>query len=453
LRVLVPCGIIGHAQPHLIAGETRPDDYCVYREGRPIGRIRHAHERAGHNDGWDWTINPPLPIPTWAKGSAKSLPAAKAAFPRGLGALLRNANAARHRALASSPRCSYGAPQVKLPGLQISRAVAALSIVYFHSWTVLDRFPKGSAHPIPWLADYGWLGVDLFFAISGYVICLVISKPDFSPISFFIRRVFRLYPLWLTTLTLFAALALAWRGLLPKETAGFFFYSATLLPTDGFPFYDIGWSLQHEMLFYFLCCIIVPWFGIWGLVLFLTASTVAFYTLNLPWYLAQPAQYHAEFLAGILAFRAVPRMRVIGSIPLFVAGGTLLVYFVYFWGGRYFVPISLFLLISAFAIARPADNIATRAAVSLGDASYSIYLIHPLVFLIMKAATLLVLRAPIWIEEPIRFASFLPVIALSLWIWRHFETPFISLGNRLAARVLQPSMLADPVTATDRGAA
>jgi len=29
----------------------------------------------------------------------------------------------------------------KLPGIQIARAIAALSVVYFHSWTTLDRFP------------------------------------------------------------------------------------------------------------------------------------------------------------------------------------------------------------------------------------------------------------------------------------------------------------------------
>jgi len=96
-------------------------------------------------------------------------------------------------------------------------------------------------------------------------------------------------------------------------------------------------------------------------------------------------------------------------------------------------------LICAFAVWQPADNLITRTAVSLGDASYSIYLLHPLVFLIMKAATLLVLRGPIWIEEPIRFASFLPVIALSLLSWRFFETPFIAIGNQLTGRILQPS--------------
>jgi hypothetical protein len=40
----------------VIAGETRPDDYCVYQHGRAIGRIRLAAERIGHNHGWDWVL-------------------------------------------------------------------------------------------------------------------------------------------------------------------------------------------------------------------------------------------------------------------------------------------------------------------------------------------------------------------------------------------------------------
>jgi len=47
----------------VIAGETRPDDYCAYREGRRIGRIRLAHERAGFAVAWEWAINTLLPIP------------------------------------------------------------------------------------------------------------------------------------------------------------------------------------------------------------------------------------------------------------------------------------------------------------------------------------------------------------------------------------------------------
>ena len=68
----------------------------------------------------------------------------------------------------------------RLPGIQVARAAAALSIVYFHSWVALVRFPKETAFPLPILPTYGWLAVDLFFGISGFVICLVVSRPTFQ---------------------------------------------------------------------------------------------------------------------------------------------------------------------------------------------------------------------------------------------------------------------------------
>jgi peptidoglycan/LPS O-acetylase OafA/YrhL len=100
--------------------------------------------------------------------------------------------------------------------------IAALSIVYYHSWTSIVRFPEGTSHQIPGLTTYGWFGVDLFFAISGYVICLVVSRGNFNVPSFLIKRVFRLYPLWLVMLTTFALTAALWRGLQPRESMEFF---------------------------------------------------------------------------------------------------------------------------------------------------------------------------------------------------------------------------------------
>jgi hypothetical protein len=67
-------------RPTIIGGETSPNDFTVIVEGRRVGRIRQAEERIGHNPGWDWSINPPLPIPTWCVGSEDTLDQAKAAF-------------------------------------------------------------------------------------------------------------------------------------------------------------------------------------------------------------------------------------------------------------------------------------------------------------------------------------------------------------------------------------
>lgn len=52
----------------------------MIHEGRRIGRIRETTERGGFNPGWSWHINPPLPIPLWRTGSAKSLDDAKEDF-------------------------------------------------------------------------------------------------------------------------------------------------------------------------------------------------------------------------------------------------------------------------------------------------------------------------------------------------------------------------------------
>ncbi len=321
----------------------------------------------------------------------------------------------------------------RLPGLQVARAVAALSIAYFHSWVALVRFPKDTAFPLPILTSYGALAVDLFFAISGFVICLVVSRPGFSVRSFLTKRVFRLYPLWLVTLTAFAVLALLWRAPKATETLRYFLYSATLLPTEQFPFYDIGWSLQHEMVFYVIAAVIAPIFGLYGIAAFLAASTIAFHAIQMPWYFSSLASYHPEFLAGVLAFMARPKLVALGFWLPFSVGLATLAYFVGVWGGRSYVPIALFFLIVGFSNIRDRQLLWLKSASMIGDASYSIYLIYPLVFLVASA---LVSKAtpPIWMQEPIRAACFFVILSLSIASWKYFETPMIGFGNKMAAR-------------------
>jgi hypothetical protein len=67
-------------RPTVIGGEKIENDFKVLFEGRSIGRIREATERYGFEPGWDWSISPPLPIPTWCHGSEADFEGAKAAF-------------------------------------------------------------------------------------------------------------------------------------------------------------------------------------------------------------------------------------------------------------------------------------------------------------------------------------------------------------------------------------
>jgi exopolysaccharide production protein ExoZ len=323
----------------------------------------------------------------------------------------------------------------KQSGIQIARAIAALSIVYYHSWVSITRFPKDTAFPIPFLSSYGWLGVDFFFAISGFVICLVASRGTFAVRPFLIKRVFRLYPLWLLMLTLFALTAWLWRGLQPEETFLFYLRSASLMLTNGFPFYSIGWSLQHEMVFYLAATIIIPLAGISGLAAVLFASYLAFQTFDMPWYVATLANHHGEFFAGTLAFMLRDRMRPLGFLLPVIVGVLMVSYFAMVEKSQ-LLPFGLFFLIAGFANLTSPSLPRTQAAMELvGDASYSMYLIHPMVFMIVSAIVSKLSWLPVWSEEPIRWGSILLVIPLSILSWKYFERPVIALGNSIAAEV------------------
>jgi exopolysaccharide production protein ExoZ len=137
----------------------------------------------------------------------------------------------------------------KKPGLT-SRALAALCVAYFHSYIALRIFSEGAEHPISFFKDWGFLGVNFFFAISGYVICVVVSRPTITLRSFIIRRLFRLFPMYWVAMSAVAFMILI--GRYPQQDVGHFLYSMTLLPQQGTPSYEVSWTLEREVVFYAL---------------------------------------------------------------------------------------------------------------------------------------------------------------------------------------------------------
>ncbi|MGC2775555.1 MAG: hypothetical protein WA418_07940 [Bradyrhizobium sp.] len=64
----------------VIGGDRLKDDYSVIFQERSVGLIRYAHERSGQAARWDYHVNLPLPIPSWANGTSNTLEDATAAF-------------------------------------------------------------------------------------------------------------------------------------------------------------------------------------------------------------------------------------------------------------------------------------------------------------------------------------------------------------------------------------
>lgn len=139
--------------------------------------------------------------------------------------------------------------------IDLLRFLAALSVVFFH-YTFRGYAADGlSAMPYPYLAPvakYGYLGVELFFMISGFVILMTAAGSKRFR-NFFISRFVRLYPAFWVCCTITYAATAAF-GSLPDVTFKQYAINMTMLsglantpPVDG-----AYWSLLVEMRFYAL---------------------------------------------------------------------------------------------------------------------------------------------------------------------------------------------------------
>lgn len=138
------------------------------------------------------------------------------------------------------------------------RFVAAMSVVVYH-FTTMDRVwrrPAVDLFPAQ-TATYGWLGVYLFFLISGFVICM--SAWDRGVGSFLVSRAVRLYPAyWLSVVviavvvTVGALRPVTWEGTLVNLTM---FQDAVREP----PIAEVYWTLWAELRFYLLFALLVWW--------------------------------------------------------------------------------------------------------------------------------------------------------------------------------------------------
>ena len=87
------------------------------------------------------------------------------------------------------------------PGLELLRAIAV-------AWVMLTHAGMFGLIGDNWFAGYGWMGVDLFFALSGYLIGGQLLRPWARGESpnyrrFFARRLLRTLPAYLVVVALY----------------------------------------------------------------------------------------------------------------------------------------------------------------------------------------------------------------------------------------------------------
>ncbi|MEU1122527.1 acyltransferase [Streptomyces sp. NPDC005899] len=157
----------------------------------------------------------------------------------------------------------------RLRALDGLRILAALMVCLYHyagkNGPVAESWGQSPGVKFPTLssfATYGSLGVQLFFIISGFVICM--SSWGRSPGDFFRSRVARLYPAYWAAIVLITGAAV----LLPVVVAPLpldeLLVNLTMLqqPMGVDRVLGVCWTLWVEMRFYLLFAVFVVWRGV-----------------------------------------------------------------------------------------------------------------------------------------------------------------------------------------------
>lgn len=142
-----------------------------------------------------------------------------------------------------------------LNNLQLLRAFAALNVVLFHTLSIGDESGFGVS-ALNFLGEWGANGIDIFFVLSGFIMVYIADRRPRGTVEFLRNRAIRIVPIyWILTLVgVFAILASGdFRGApvaLEPIAASFLFL--TRWTTMDMPILYVGWTLEWEMLFYFI---------------------------------------------------------------------------------------------------------------------------------------------------------------------------------------------------------
>ena len=360
---------------------------------------------------------------------------------------------------------SHKKPAAILPLTGI-RGLAALAVVFYHLPSMGLNGPALYGNLAP-LVDQGWLGVDLFFILSGLVLSLVHQQDFAQKITwpevkrFWQLRFARVYPLHLFLLLIYGAIIglqtllikpIGAPELTTREFMGALFLLQIWMPIHSW-FNAPSWSISAEAVAYltfpvwaFLTSRIRLWAGNalalatlvlafakwpWGHWLFfwqvspgtpvhsvdavfriLTEFAMGCLLFNL----CKPAMAHAEKThpekRGLMT--DVIGLALLGLLPLAFAVGL-----------SHTAAVVWFLaLLACLLLPGPRLNqlLGNARMVYLGEISYAIYLCHMLVMVIM-APIFRRLPAESWVQ----WAAALPYLAVVIWLghmlYQNVETP------------------------------
>ena len=326
---------------------------------------------------------------------------------------------------------STAAAATKIQTLQAGRALAAIAVVLHHSAISAEAFGKpfyGAR-----LAEYGYLGVDFFFVLSGFIIYHSTVGRGRSAWSYASARFRRVYvPYWPVGI----AVALLY-AVLPTLSAAnrdwSWLSTLTLLPIEPATALSVAWTLKHEILFYALFGILyfnrllLPGFFVWGA--FIIANAVTGYSSSVPL-----APVNLEFMMGvcvaILAQRGKghPLLMLLSILPvgLWIQLGAT-------ENDRVLLGLAFALIILPVVKLEWEEKLQVPPVlVFFGGASYAIYLVHlPIVSAVSR---LLIHQSGILIFA---LCSLMGLLGGVAYFW-FYERPALKFAAEVSSTLVRP---------------
>jgi peptidoglycan/LPS O-acetylase OafA/YrhL len=298
--------------------------------------------------------------------------------------------------------------------IQLIRGIAALLVCFFHMNALLNTTAVRYG---TLLFGSGSIGVQLFFIISGFIMVYTTRKSDATPFyvkNFLIKRLIRVVPLYYIMILLWLIVYERGLGLFVTETRAmvqtFCFlplFNSPLGPAYGMPPLKVGWSLNYEVFFYLIFGVSLffkrfRWAVLFGvftiLVVFiplLFAGYVRFvpsvnYHFTFPYFMLLTNPILIFFLVGIALGLIYNSSFVIRSKAIQIT--LVVVSFIYFmllyfkvtpFLNNFWISMisSTFLVFSLLLFNKGIGIRVPSFLIYLGDISYSLYLVHPIVII------------------------------------------------------------------------
>jgi len=326
----------------------------------------------------------------------------------------------------------------KILSLQVFRGLAALAVIFFHC------AQRGDIQsPLLQIPLLGYLGVDFFFVLSGFIIMYAHLKDPHTFAAtkkYILKRVTRIYPAYLPI-----GLAVYFLAASSGPAHASFLSTLFLIPANKPVALPQAWTLVHEMMFY---CIFLLFFISWrfllsGLLVWAAVICISTFSYRpMGWLLPPLSWINLEFMLGVgaaglfhfyhqqLAFHK-GKITILGMFTFMILLSVLVGRTNGVIALRLMFACSLVFLIIGFALYEYDGKIHwPKPLLLIGNASYSLYLIH---------FSVIAITFKILSHYQARFATmFISGFALSLVVGLLYyftvERPFIYLAQKYFKR-------------------